>query len=537
MKKPEVRFLQHLGIVAGMCREIGIAEQIDERINKPKRKVSVGKAVEAMILNALGFSGRALYLTPEFYKHRPVDVLLDSEIEAKDLHDDCLGTALDALYEYGVTELFYQVAGHAVEKAGLPLRFVHLDSTTMSFHGQYKIDEEEQAPEAVSITKGYSKDRAPDLNQVVVSLMCTYRSSIPVWLEVLSGNANDKVSFRKSIQQYREQLRDKQLPYFVADSALYSAEGLQELGEVRWVTRVPETLKEAKEQIAALNLETMTECDHGYRIKEVNSRYASVSQRWVLVYSQQAREREMKTFEKTLVKRKTKREKELWHLCNQSFACEADARKAVEKFSKSLRFHTAAYRLQRKLEYGKKGRPGKTDEAIGEKWFIDGMLENDEDAIETAKKSKGVFILATNILDETELRSEQILEVYKGQGVSVERGFRFLKDPMFYAESLYLNSPKRIMALIMVMSLSLLVYSLAERKLRTSMKKQKVVIPNQVGKPTDNPTIRRVFQIFEYIALTYYGDTAKYEVSNLDDVHETLLTALGPPFRKIYFLA
>ena len=106
MKQPEVRFLQHLGIVAGMCREIGIAEQIDERIDKPKRKVSVGKAVEAMILNALGFSGRALYLTPEFYKHRPVDVLLNTEIEAKDLNDDYLGTALDALYDYGVTELF-----------------------------------------------------------------------------------------------------------------------------------------------------------------------------------------------------------------------------------------------------------------------------------------------------------------------------------------------------------------------------------------------------------------------------------------------
>ena len=168
MKQPEVRFLQHLGIVAGMCREIGIAEQVDERIDKPKRKVSVGKAVEAMILNTLGFGGRALYLTPEFYKHRPVDVLLNAEIEAKDLHDDCLGTALDALYDYGVTELFYQVAGLAVEKAGLPLRFVHLDSTTISFHGQYKTDDEQESTEAVSITKGYSKDRAPDLNQGVV---------------------------------------------------------------------------------------------------------------------------------------------------------------------------------------------------------------------------------------------------------------------------------------------------------------------------------------------------------------------------------
>ena len=52
-----------------------------------------------------------------------------------------------------------------------------------------------------------------------------------------------------------------------------------------------------------------------------------------------------------------------------------------------------------------------------------------------------------------------MLEVYKDQGVSVERGFRFLKDPMFYAESLYLKSLKRIMALLMVMTLSLLLYT------------------------------------------------------------------------------
>ena len=304
-----------------------------------------------------------------------------------------------------------------------------------------------------------------------------------------------------------------------------------------WVTRVPETLKEAKQRIAELDFEAMSDCGEGYRIKEVGSEYGDISQRWVVVYSQQARQREMKTYERNLKKRRDKGAKELWHLCNQPFACEADARKAIEKFSKSLRFHTVAYGLQCKLEYGKKGRPTKADEPIGKKWFVDGTLHDDERAIKEAEKSKGVFILATNILDETELSSERILEVYKGQGVSVERGFRFLKDPMFYAESLYLNSPKRIMALIMVMALSLLVYSLAERKLRTSMKEKKVVIPNQVGKPTSNPTIRRVFQIFEYIALTYYRDAGIYEVSNLDDVHETLLTALGPPYRKIYFLA
>jgi transposase len=53
--------------------------------------------------------------------------------------------------------------------------------------------------------------------------------------------------------------------------------------------------------------------------------------------------------------------------------------------------------------------------------------------------------------------------------VTVERGFRFLKDPMFYAESLYLKSPKRIMALIMVMTLSGLVYALAEQRVHSAL--------------------------------------------------------------------
>jgi transposase len=59
-----------------------------------------------------------------------------------------------------------------------------------------------------------------------------------------------------------------------------------------------------------------------------------------------------------------------------------------------------------------------------------------------------------------------MLLAYKGQGVGPERGFRFLKDPIFFAESLFLKSLKRIMELIMVMGLALLVYALAEHQLR-----------------------------------------------------------------------
>ena len=67
--------LDHLGIVAGLCHHIGLIPLID-RLIPCERTVSVGQAVQAMILNGLGFVGRPLYLYPEFFDNKPVDVLI-----------------------------------------------------------------------------------------------------------------------------------------------------------------------------------------------------------------------------------------------------------------------------------------------------------------------------------------------------------------------------------------------------------------------------------------------------------------------------
>jgi len=79
-----------------------------------------------------------------------------------------------------------------------------------------------------------------------------------------------------------------------------------------------------------------------------------------------------------------------------------------------------------------------------------------EERIARLLKRKSLFIVATNELDDETLSPEEMLEGYKGQ-VQVERGFRFLKDPQFMASSFFLESERRIMALLMVMTLCLLV--------------------------------------------------------------------------------
>jgi len=127
--------LDHLGIVTGVCRRIQLVEQIDAQVGSSERKVTVGEAVQAMVLNALGFASRALYLTPEFFANKPVDLLIRPGLQPADLNDDSLGRALDALYDAGVTEVFAHVASHAVQVYRIRHRFVPLDSTRVSLQG------------------------------------------------------------------------------------------------------------------------------------------------------------------------------------------------------------------------------------------------------------------------------------------------------------------------------------------------------------------------------------------------------------------
>jgi transposase len=139
---PESKVLDHLGLVAGIFEELEIGDRIDEHIAQDleEREVSVGQAVKAMVLNGFGFVQQRLYLTPEFFEKVPTERLIGEGVCPKNLNEGVLGRALDDLLEYGVTELFRDVAAHAAEKLGLGSRFAHLDATSFSFHGEYDSD-------------------------------------------------------------------------------------------------------------------------------------------------------------------------------------------------------------------------------------------------------------------------------------------------------------------------------------------------------------------------------------------------------------
>lgn len=182
-----------------------------------------------------------------------------------------------------------------------------------------------------------------------------------------------------------------------------------------------------------------------------------------------------------------------------------DALQAARDFEQQLRWHQLAdLEIVERSEYKHSGRPSTHQKPTNSYYQIEARLKPHDLALATAQLKAGRFILATNILDSQQITNSELLLEYKAQQ-SPERGFRFLKDPLFFTSSVFLKSRKRVAALAMVMGLCLLVYSIGQRALRNSLALAKATVANQLGKPTATPTLRWIFQCFMSIHLVHFA--------------------------------
>ena len=651
--------LDHHGLVAGMVDELGLVERIDAMIPQDldQRHLSVGVAVKAMIIIGLGFVQRALYLTPDFFRGKPVGRLLGAGITAEMLNDDALGRALDAIYAFGVEAFYFLLASGVVQQLGLSGEGGHLDSTSFHVDGEYNSGDEAAAEGVVHIRQGYSRDHRPDLNQVVLQLVVENQAGIPLLMAASGGNVNDQAGFHGLVHRHKGQLAGGGLQYLVADSALYTAKSLRELDGTVWVSRVPETFGAAREVMQAVAGDL---ADGGGEMawRTLCVTEAGVRQRWLVVHSRAARRRAEATLRKRHLRQGKADLKAFDRLRRQRFGCEGDARDALEAFAKTLKLtevhegrivrqttppkkrrqaegqapyavegqlaslidvHTRqllqkscfivatndtegavlgdeqaleAYRKdQQKVERGfrflkdplfmastlflksprrilrrqrfgcegdardaleafaktlkltevHEGRivrqttpPKKRRQAEGQApYAVEGQLASLIDVHTRQLLQKSCFIVATNDTEGAVLGDEQALEAYRKDQQKVERGFRFLKDPLFMASTLFLKSPRRIMALMAIMTLCLMVYAALEHRIRQGLAQQSQTFPDQKGKPTERPTARWVFQSFMDIHILTLPTLAEI-VLNLKAHHRVLLNLLGERYVAIY---
>ena len=451
------------------------------------------------------------------------------------LSDDKLGKVLDKLYEADLTSLFVTIALTAATRYGVNLTSLHLDASSFHVHGKYEtelLDEDEEDEGVITITHGYSREKRPDLKQFLVDLMASSDEGVPVFFDAASGNENDKDRFAGLIQRFRELVDVDAL--FVADSALYSAPNLRALSKLRWVTRVPLTLKEAKRVLEGVPDDAFVDSSlSGYRIAEHSSNYAGVEQRWLIIESEAATERTDQAFEKNLKRIERGLRKELKALTSREYHCQEDAIAAAEAFSKTLKLHhLSSIKVVQKKRYSRRGRPTK-DTPFTVTYHLEVELSRLPEAISTSRQRSTRFIIATNVLDDS-FSNDELLAEYKDQQV-VERGFRFLRDPMFFTSSVFIKTPSRVAALAMIMALSLLVYTLGQRLIRKNLAESGGSVPDQKGKPTTRPTLRWIFQLF--MAVHLLRAAGEVIIMNLSDERKRVLEFVSPACRKYYRLS
>ena len=329
--------LDHLGIVAGVCREIGLADYLDAQDTHSHERIGVGTATVAMILNGLGVSNRRLYLVPQFFATKAVERLLGPGITAEDLNDDCLGRTLDWLYAHDPTILFAGMALRARRAFGIGARQVHVDTTSFAVTGEYEPDLDAHT---LAVTYGYSRDHRADLKQRRLALATTRQGDVPLYLQTLDGNASDKVSLVAAVEALATQLAaaeedeeedEEEAPVFVADSGPLQRRERHPASAagVRWISWVPET---SAPGLAALQAGVEVGEDawtHDGPLAWVAAPQAPAGERWVVARTTSGVEQARATLARKAEQTRGEWEKALWHLSAQRFACAPDAHNAL----------------------------------------------------------------------------------------------------------------------------------------------------------------------------------------------------------------
>ena len=248
IEKVEAQVLDHLGIVSSIIDHLGIVEKIDKILSEKNQKyyLTHGQIVKAFLLIGLGFQKRRLYLIKDFFKCRPVDLLFGKGVKAEHFSEFACGRTLEAIYEYGLQNFYYRLMVLINNERDIINNYFKVDTTSLSVQGRYIKGKKGEG----AFAKGHSKQKRPDLLQLVLSIGMSGAAKLPVFMGVHSGNENDKEILPKitqKIELIQDNVKWNDDVIKVSDSAIYSEKFVSNNPfDNIWVTRIPESSREAK---------------------------------------------------------------------------------------------------------------------------------------------------------------------------------------------------------------------------------------------------------------------------------------------------
>ena len=572
MDEVTTKRLDHLPVIGLVLQRLGIAKLIDDRVPEdPRRRVSTGRCVEAMIL-AILMGRHTLYRVNELLEPWDLLVGLGWSVDPASLHDNRLGRSLDATFGIGLTSLLTGVVLNGVRGFQLDLEQLHLDYTSVSVHGEYPYGEEPEDPDdplAVPfVTRGYSRDYRPDLKQIVFGLVVSADGAVPVLGRAASGNRSEPLETRFMLGQLAKILPDPKGTILVGDSKLFSGETLLLAGRqgLTLLTMLPRSVglwdevyllfqaaRNAGEELTILKAvyppAEVCESEPPAPEKEWRGRSFDVTYTWkedepkegpatgrqhefalraLVVESSSLRDQKTESVARRRDRERVKLERAVARLEKRTFHCEADAREAAHAVVARCgpQFHVMHHDVvadRVPIKRAGRGRPPKDQPPRYEQvWQVRVVLELDAQAVALAVDRESCFVLVTTV-PVKERSDRELFQAYQNQS-SVEGSFRWAKHPMAVAP-IFLKSEERIAALGLVYVLALMVYALIQREVRRLLVEHGDRFPGNRGL-TKTPTTEVVFRLFEGLDTIHQGPPTPLNPAVVTNITEAQVQAL-----------
>jgi transposase len=543
----EVSDAYHLPIIKAFADRIDLVNIIN-RLVPSNMEIDPGTLALAMVLDAL--SGRhPLYRIESFYANKDIELLLGQPLDLEKLGDDNFGRVLDLLYASNTTHLFSEIARNALRIFKVPTQHLHFDTTSVTVYGAYEPSEPD-SPSALKITKGYSKDHRPDLNQFLISLLCT-GGNVPIFCNLEDGHASDKKVNNAVLTDISRTLSkvgiDPGAAIYIADSAFVTEDNLRLAADTTFfISRLPATFGEHRRLIDAA-VASQSWQDHGmlaitaptknrpgthYRSYETTVNLYERAYRAVVVHSSAHDRRRQKRLQRQLETEGKQCSKSIKEIDKTSYFCRADADAAVVRLQKeSLEYHQLEFTVVEKPQYAR-GRP-KVDGSRAIKhlhYGISAQLTEKAEAIATMKEQAGCFVLISNVPPagppnaQVPYDGKMILKAYKDQN-GIEHNFGFLKDPVL-VNAIFLKKPERIEALGLILVISLLIWRLIELTMRQYLEQHQSQLPGWNKRPTERPTTFMMTTKFESVQVIMVRGQ-RLLGRRLSEIQELYLAALG----------
>src|SRR5215831_16441855 len=549
----------HLPLVLGVVRKLNVAALIDTFCPPhPAHVLSCGRGVEALLLAILD-GHHALYKVGARLEGRGMIPLLQPGLTRASLHDDRLGQILETLFAANLNRVFGAIALNALEVYAVPPPWLHQDTTTITLYGVY--EEEARPVEGLVPPRpayGHSKDGRDDLKQVLLSLGVS-SDGLPLRLGVRDGNTSDSTETPVAIEECLA-LGLEGVRGIVADSKAYCKRtlGLCLEQRVGLITLVPRTCAVRQEVEAwgqqhrglPLLLEkpgrTRQEPPrrwHGQSVvRRVPVEYADGRRdvaeiRFLVVHSSQLAHQAAVAYAAAQAKEAERVTEHVRHVEARWFACAADAEAAIADYEgrgqgrrgrkpHPWRYHALHYRVEAvsvPQKRPRRGRPPKTEMPPVEVHY---RLVVHHEALRPAEDTYGWTVLATTVPPEV-CTDTEILQAYQEQHITVEPGFRWIKNPAAISP-VWLEKPERIAALAMLTVVGLLVYAVIQRQVRLYLRDHDRQVPGNKG-PTATPTAAVVFALFTPVMLVQFAldHTPSFQVHGVQDYHLLVCDAVG----------